>query len=155
LLISEVKEADTIVLRLPLYNFGAPSSVKAWVDHLIAPGLSIDPETHAGLLGGRDFIVLASRGGGYASGPGLALAQSGEDDTDYGYDDTPSGNIWRPGAEPGQPPAINPAAGPLPGREAAAGMRPAGPRRLSPSLIVRTWHPRPGRGSAFPDKETR
>jgi FMN-dependent NADH-azoreductase len=68
LLISEVKEADTIVLGLPLYNFGAPSSVHAWVDHLIALGLSIDPETHAGLLGGRDFVVLASRGGGY--GPG-------------------------------------------------------------------------------------
>ena len=47
LLVSEIKEADTIVLGLPLYNFGAPSSVKAWVDHLIAPGLSIDPETHA------------------------------------------------------------------------------------------------------------
>jgi len=68
LLVSEVKEADTIVLGLPLYNFGAPSSVKAWVDHLIAPGLSIDPETHAGLLGGRDFVVLASRGGGYGAG---------------------------------------------------------------------------------------
>lgn len=67
-LISEVKEADTIVLGLPLYNFGAPSSVKTWVDHLIALGLSIDPETHTGLLGGRDFVVLASRGGGY--GPG-------------------------------------------------------------------------------------
>jgi FMN-dependent NADH-azoreductase len=68
LLVSEIKEADTIVLGLPLYNFGAPSSVKAWVDHLIAPGLTIDPETHAGLLGGRDFVVLASRGGGYGEG---------------------------------------------------------------------------------------
>jgi FMN-dependent NADH-azoreductase len=68
LLVSEVKEADTIVLGLPLYNFGAPSSVKAWVDYLIAPGLSIDPETHAGLLGGRDLVVLASRGGGYGAG---------------------------------------------------------------------------------------
>jgi FMN-dependent NADH-azoreductase len=68
LLISEVKQAGTIVLGLPLYNFGAPSSVKAWVDHLIAPGLSIDPETHAGLLGGRNFVVLASRGGGYGAG---------------------------------------------------------------------------------------
>src|SRR6202023_27793 len=67
-LVNEIKEADTIVLGLPLYNFGAPSSVKAWVDHLIAPGLSIDPQTHAGLLGGRDFVVLASRGGGYAEG---------------------------------------------------------------------------------------
>jgi FMN-dependent NADH-azoreductase len=67
-LVNEIKEADTILLGLPLYNFGAPSSVKAWVDHLIAPGLSIDPETHAGLLGGRDFVVLASRGGGYGEG---------------------------------------------------------------------------------------
>src|SRR5712671_2296032 len=66
LLVGEVKEADTIVLGLPLYNFGAPSSVKAWVDHLIAPGLSIDPETHAPLLGGREFVVLASRGGDHA-----------------------------------------------------------------------------------------
>jgi FMN-dependent NADH-azoreductase len=68
LLISEVKQADTIVLGLPLYNFGAPSSVKTWVDHLIALGLSIDPETHAALLSGRDFVVLASRGGGYGAG---------------------------------------------------------------------------------------
>src|ERR1700686_5187149 len=68
LLINEIKEADTILLGLPLYNFGAPSSVKSWVDHLIAPGLSIDPETRAPLLGGREFVVLASRGGGYAEG---------------------------------------------------------------------------------------
>lgn len=67
-LISEVRNADTIVLGLPLYNYGAPSSVKAWVDHLIAPGLSFDPATGTGLLGGREFLVLASRGGGY--GPG-------------------------------------------------------------------------------------
>jgi FMN-dependent NADH-azoreductase len=68
LLVNEIKEADTILLGLPLYNFGAPSSVLAWVDHLIAPGLSVDPETKAPLLGGREFVVLASRGGGYAEG---------------------------------------------------------------------------------------
>src|SRR4051812_1090599 len=67
-LIDEVKQADVILLALPVYNFGAPSSVKAWVDHLVAPGLSVDPETHAGLLGGRDLIVVAARGGGYAPG---------------------------------------------------------------------------------------
>jgi FMN-dependent NADH-azoreductase len=67
-LVDEIREADTILLGLPLYNFGAPSSVKAWVDHLIAPGLSLDPETKAPLLGGREFVVLASRGGGYAEG---------------------------------------------------------------------------------------
>jgi FMN-dependent NADH-azoreductase len=67
-LVNEIKEADAILLGLPLYNFGAPSTVKAWVDHLIARGLSLDPETHAPLLGGRDFVVLASRGGGYGAG---------------------------------------------------------------------------------------
>jgi FMN-dependent NADH-azoreductase len=67
-LIDEVKQADTIVLGLPLYNYGAPSSVKSWVDHLVAAGLSFDPETQEGLLGGRDFFVLATRGGGYGSG---------------------------------------------------------------------------------------
>jgi FMN-dependent NADH-azoreductase len=67
-LVEEIREADTILLGLPLYNFGVPSSVKTWVDHLIAPGLSVDPDTRAGLLGGRDFIVLASRGGGYGEG---------------------------------------------------------------------------------------
>ncbi|SEF24910.1 FMN-dependent NADH-azoreductase [Amycolatopsis pretoriensis] len=67
-LVDEIKAADTVLLGLPLYNFGAPSSVKTWVDHLIAPGLSVDHETQTGLLGGREFIVLASRGGGYGEG---------------------------------------------------------------------------------------
>ncbi|MEV4809763.1 FMN-dependent NADH-azoreductase [Micromonospora avicenniae] len=67
-LVGELQQATTVLLGLPLYNYGAPSSVKTWVDHLIAPGLAYDPETNAGLLGGREFIVLTSRGGGY--GPG-------------------------------------------------------------------------------------
>ncbi|WP_410676392.1 FMN-dependent NADH-azoreductase [Amycolatopsis sp. cmx-4-68] len=66
--IDEVRAADTVLLGLPVYNYAAPSSVKTWVDHLIAPGLSVDAETRAGLLGGREFIVLASRGGGYGEG---------------------------------------------------------------------------------------
>ncbi|MBB2914693.1 FMN-dependent NADH-azoreductase [Streptosporangium becharense] len=66
--VDEVKRADTILLGFPLYNFGAPSSVKSWVDHLIAPGLSYDPGTREGFLGGREFVVLASRGGGYGAG---------------------------------------------------------------------------------------
>jgi FMN-dependent NADH-azoreductase len=67
-LIGEIRAADTILLGLPLYNFGAPSTVKAWVDHLIAYGLSVDPATHEGLLGGREMLVLAARGGGYGAG---------------------------------------------------------------------------------------
>jgi FMN-dependent NADH-azoreductase len=67
-LVGELEHADTILLGLPLYNFGAPSSVKAWVDHVVAPGLSVDSDGGEGLLAGRELIVLAARGGGYAPG---------------------------------------------------------------------------------------
>jgi FMN-dependent NADH-azoreductase len=67
-LVGEIRDADAVLLGLPLYNFGAPSTVKAWVDHLIAPGLSVDMATHTGLLGGRDLLVVVSRGGGYGAG---------------------------------------------------------------------------------------
>ncbi|GAA2142875.1 FMN-dependent NADH-azoreductase [Actinomadura napierensis] len=67
-LVGEVAEADAILLGLPLYNYGVPSSVKAWVDHLIAPGLAYHPESMEGLLGGRDFVAIVSRGGGYGVG---------------------------------------------------------------------------------------
>jgi FMN-dependent NADH-azoreductase len=67
-LVAEIRAADTIILGLPLYNYGPPSTVKAWVDHLIAPGLSLDPETHEGLLGDRDLLVVATRGGGFGEG---------------------------------------------------------------------------------------
>ena len=47
-LIGEVSAADTVLLGLPLYNFGPASTVKSWVDHLVAPGLSIDPASGDG-----------------------------------------------------------------------------------------------------------
>jgi FMN-dependent NADH-azoreductase len=59
-LVDEIKNADTVLLGLPLYNFGAPSTVKAWVDHIVAPGLSIDAETGGGLL--ADLKPLAAEG---------------------------------------------------------------------------------------------
>jgi FMN-dependent NADH-azoreductase len=74
-LVNEIKQADTVLLGLPLYNYGPPSTVKAWVDHLIAPGISVDAETNDGLLGDTEFIVLAARGGGY----GLATPREGWD----------------------------------------------------------------------------
>lgn len=67
-LIDEIKRADTVLLGLPLYNFGPPSTVKAWVDHLIVPGLAFDPATQQGLLGDTELVVLAARGGGYGTG---------------------------------------------------------------------------------------
>jgi FMN-dependent NADH-azoreductase len=64
-LVAEVRDADAVVLGLPLYNWGPPSTVKAWVDNLFAPGLSRERGTGRGLLGATRFIVFVSRGGGY------------------------------------------------------------------------------------------
>lgn len=67
-LVDEIKAADTVLLGVPLYNYGAPSTVKSWVDHIVAAGLSFDPATGAGLLGDTEFIVVETRGGGYGEG---------------------------------------------------------------------------------------
>lgn len=66
-LIDEIKAADTVILGMPLYNFGVPSLLKAWVDHIITGGLSFAPDGTS-LLGETEFIVLESRGGGYGEG---------------------------------------------------------------------------------------
>ena len=71
-LVDEVKSADAVILGLPLYNFGPPSTVKAWVDHVLVDGLSVDFATGQGLLVGTELVVVETRGGGY--GPGTPRA---------------------------------------------------------------------------------
>jgi FMN-dependent NADH-azoreductase len=66
-LTGEVLAADEIVIGVPLYNFGPPSTLKAWVDRIVAPGLTVEAGV-GGLAGGRPVTVAAARGGGY--GPG-------------------------------------------------------------------------------------
>jgi len=67
-LVDEIKAADTVLLGLPLYNYGPPSTVKAWVDHVLVDGLSVDFTTGQGLLVGTELVAIETRGGGY--GPG-------------------------------------------------------------------------------------
>lgn len=71
MLIEEIRRADTIVLGLPLYNFGVPSSLKAYFDHIARAGITFrytdkGPE---GLLTGKKVYVFAARGGQYAGTP--------------------------------------------------------------------------------------
>ena len=66
LLAGEVLAADEIVIGMPLYNFGPPSTVKAWFDRVVVPGLTLGEE--GGMLGDKSLTVTAARGGGY--GPG-------------------------------------------------------------------------------------
>jgi FMN-dependent NADH-azoreductase len=69
-LAGELRDADTVLLGLPLYNYGPPSTVKAWADHIVVPDVTLDAATFEGLLGGKGvtFLAIVARGGGYSEG---------------------------------------------------------------------------------------
>ena len=70
-LIEELRDADAIVVGLPMYNFGVPSALKAWFDHVARAGVTFryTPEGPVGLLSGKRAHVFATRGGHYAGTP--------------------------------------------------------------------------------------
>ena len=70
-LIAELREADVIVLGLPMYNFGVPSVLKAYFDHIARAGVTFryTEKGPIGLLTGKEVYVLAARGGLYAGTP--------------------------------------------------------------------------------------
>jgi FMN-dependent NADH-azoreductase len=67
-LIEELKNSDTIVVAMPMYNFGVPSTFKTWVDRVARAGITFQYTENgpAGLLKDKTVIVVASRGGIYA-----------------------------------------------------------------------------------------
>jgi len=70
-LIAELKAADVIVLGLPLYNFGLPSTLKAYFDHVGRAGhtFKYTEKGAVGLLRGKKAYVFAARGGLYEGTP--------------------------------------------------------------------------------------
>jgi len=70
-LVDELLEADVVVLAASMINFGIPSTLKAWIDHVVRPDRTFrytkgGPQ---GLLRGRRAILVLSRGGIYSGGP--------------------------------------------------------------------------------------
>src|SRR5438552_18444459 len=70
-LIDELKRADVLVLGLPMYNFGVPSTLKAYIDHIARAGATFKytEKGPVGLLTGKKAYVFATRGGSYAGTP--------------------------------------------------------------------------------------
>jgi len=70
-LIAELRQADTIVIGLPMYNFGIPSQLKAYFDHVARAGLTFKytEKGSVGLLTGKKAYVFAARGGLYQGTP--------------------------------------------------------------------------------------
>ena len=74
-LVAELKAADVIVIGAPMYNFGMPSTLKAWFDHVLRAGITFryseaGPE---GLVTGKKAIVIEARAGLYSEGPAAAM----------------------------------------------------------------------------------
>lgn len=69
--LNEVRAADILVIGLPVYNFGVPAQMKAWIDQLARKGETFTyTETGpVGLLTGkRAIIALSSDGTPFGSG---------------------------------------------------------------------------------------
>ncbi len=64
-LIDELKAADTIVIGLPVYNFGVPSGLKAWIDLVARAGVtfSYTEQGPKGMLTGKRVIIAMASGG--------------------------------------------------------------------------------------------
>ncbi|HZZ92343.1 MAG TPA: FMN-dependent NADH-azoreductase [Usitatibacter sp.] len=70
-LIEQVREADVVVLGVPMYNFGVPAQFKNWIDAISRSGVTFrytekGPE---GLLKGKKVYVALARGGLYRNTP--------------------------------------------------------------------------------------
>lgn len=71
-IIAEVRDADAILLTTPIYNFGIPSALKAWIDQLVRINetFSYDGANFKGLLASKPvFVVIAYGASGYTNGP--------------------------------------------------------------------------------------
>jgi len=70
-LIDELKRADVIAVGLPMYNFGVPSTLKAYFDHVARAGSTFryTDKGPQGLLTGKKGYIFATRGGRYEGTP--------------------------------------------------------------------------------------
>ncbi len=66
--IAELQEADVILIGAPMHNFGIPSSLKAWIDHVARVGKTFKYGDNGpvGLLKDKKVFILAARGGDYS-----------------------------------------------------------------------------------------
>ena len=70
-LIAELEWADHIVLTTPMYNFGVPATLKAWIDQVCRAGVTFRYGSNGpeGLLGGKRADIVITTGGAPLDSP--------------------------------------------------------------------------------------
>lgn len=73
--LEEFLAAEVVVVGAPMYNFSIPSVLKAWIDRIAVAGKTFryGPNGPEGLAGGRQVIVVSTRGGAYIDGAAAAM----------------------------------------------------------------------------------
>ena len=69
--LEEFLAADTVVIGAPMYNFGVPSTLKAWIDRIAVAGRTFryTPAGPEGLVHGKKVVVAIAAGGVHAGQP--------------------------------------------------------------------------------------
>ena len=70
--------ATRIIIALPMYNFGIPARLKAWIDNLVVPDITFRYDADGkpvGLLSGRKLWILQASGSAYSAGYLLAAME--------------------------------------------------------------------------------
>lgn len=64
-LVEEIKAADVLVIGVPVYNFGVPAALKAWIDQIARAGLTFTYTENGpvGLLHGKRAVIALATGG--------------------------------------------------------------------------------------------
>lgn len=68
--IAEIQAADHILITTPMYNFGTPAVLKAWVDHIVRVGITVQYTDNGpvGQLNGKKVTVVVASAGAYQKG---------------------------------------------------------------------------------------
>lgn len=79
--VDELMWADVLVLGVPMYNFGMPSSLKSWIDHIVRLErtfiytLGVQEHPFVGIFSERSLpVILLSSRGDHGMDPGEEYA---------------------------------------------------------------------------------
>jgi FMN-dependent NADH-azoreductase len=70
-LLAELFAADIFIVAAGMINFGIPSTLKAYLDYVMRPGIAFRFGEHGpeGLVKGKKAYLVVARGGNYSEGP--------------------------------------------------------------------------------------
>lgn len=73
--VKELLESDIIVIGVPLYNLSVPSSLKAWIDHIVRAGVTFQyvDGVPQGMVNGKKVFLAIASGSVFSEGPFQAL----------------------------------------------------------------------------------